>query len=526
MQIEKESTKDKNQLLTPVEFPELVIGIAGPIGVDIEKITNKISEVLSDLRYKSEYIHLTKEMEAFGESDWNVVEGNKYENYSSKMDYANKLREKFKDASTLARIAIQTIRQLRKFKTNDVTSTNPSTAYIIRQLKLPEEVQLLRKVYGKQFILISAYGTKEERQTRLFKEIKKSISTDKQDFDVQHLVEQLIFRDQNEENELGQNLTDTFHMADVFIDGISTLKMEQKIRRFFNAFFGNNEITPTIDEFGIYIAKSASLRSADLSRQVGASIISSKGDIITQSCNEVAKYGGGNYWDGEFPDNRDIKKGIDPNDALKREVIKNVLERLKKAKFLSDSCENLGSLDEILEKLTDKKNKKIGILSDAKIMDLTEFGRVVHAEMNSICDAARNGISVKDMILYCTTFPCHNCSKHIIASGITKVVYMEPYPKSKALELFSDEIEIETDSNPRKVSFVPFMGISPFRYQDIFEKGKRKSNGQANTWYAGVAKPLINIDFPSYPSTTELWAIAPLLGEFTAIKKNDDLGLT
>lgn len=151
----------------------------------------------------------------------------------------------------------------------------------------------------------------------------------------------MIYRDQNEESDLGQNLTDTFHMADVFIDGITALKMEEKIRRFFNAFFGSNEITPTKDEFGIYIAKSASLRSADLSRQVGASIISQEGDIITQSCNEVAKYGGGNYWGGEIPDNRDIKKGIDPNDALKREVIKNVLERLSAAKFLSKSCEEL-----------------------------------------------------------------------------------------------------------------------------------------------------------------------------------------
>ncbi|MDN3612645.1 hypothetical protein QWZ16_23945 [Vibrio ostreicida] len=26
-------------------------------------------------------------------------------------------------------------------------------------------------------------------------------------------------------------------------------------------------------------------------------------------------------------------------------------------------------------------------------------------------------------------FPCHNCAKHIVASGIKRVVYVEPYPK-------------------------------------------------------------------------------------------------
>lgn len=173
MQTNEKSTKDNYDTLTPVQFPELIIGIAGPIGVDVEKITKKISDVLKDLRYEAKTIHLTKEMQPFGSPEWKIKSNNKYENYSSKMDYANKLRKKFSDASTLARIAIQTIRQLRKFETKDVKSPRSSTAYIIRQLKLPEEVQLLRKVYGKQFILISAYGTKEERQKRLFNDIKK-----------------------------------------------------------------------------------------------------------------------------------------------------------------------------------------------------------------------------------------------------------------------------------------------------------------------------------------------------------------
>ena len=44
--------------------------------------------------------------------------------------------------------------------------------------------------------------------------------------------------------------------------------------------------------------------------------------------------------------------------------------------------------------------------------------------------------------LYTTTFPCHNCTRHIVASGIAKVYYIEPYAKSLALELHNDAIEL------------------------------------------------------------------------------------
>jgi hypothetical protein len=53
---------------------------------------------------------------------------------------------------------------------------------------------------------------------------------------------------------------------------------------------------------------------------------------------------------------------------------------------------------------------------------------------------------------------------------------MEPYPKSKAKELHKNEIEIEREVED-KVSFVPFLGISPFRYRDIFQKEQAKELG-------------------------------------------------
>lgn len=59
----------------------------------------------------------------------------------------------------------------------------------------------------------------------------------------------------------------------------------------------------------------------------------------------------------------------------------------------------------------------------------------VHAEMNAILQMARYGVSCEDTVLYVTTFPCINCMKAIINSGIREIVYLEDYdaPLSKQL---------------------------------------------------------------------------------------------
>jgi dCMP deaminase len=51
----------------------------------------------------------------------------------------------------------------------------------------------------------------------------------------------------------------------------------------------------------------------------------------------------------------------------------------------------------------------------------------IHAEMNAIIWAAREGISIKNATIYVTLEPCSDCSKNIIASGIKKIVYDKSY---------------------------------------------------------------------------------------------------
>jgi hypothetical protein len=89
---------------------------------------------------------------------------------------------------------------------------------------------------------------------------------------------------------------------------------------------------------------------------------------------------------------------------------------------------------------------------------------------------------------------------------------MEPYPKSKAKDLHQNEIEIEKETVGR-VSFVPFLGISPFRYRDIFQKQVKRKNpdGTAKRWLYNMPRPLIEISAPAYLDL-EKTEIAKLLG--------------
>jgi deoxycytidylate deaminase len=501
-----------------LQQPELVFGIAGAIGIDIDEITRSLTDALAAVDYGAVPIRITEEVADEVTTVSKPVSPNFGEEASYKMSHASEVCRRYKAADTLMRFAIRAIRNHRaavagitpklvpvssgEEETPPEERVIPKTAYIIRQLKRPEEVELLRKVYGKQFVLISAYGSVENRKRAIETLLRRSMPLNRPEHEISATADKLMHRDQHEEfDPLGQHLRDTFHLADVFVDGNSKAAMSAMISRFIGALFGKADVAPTKWEYGMYAAKSASLRSSDLSRQVGAAIFTSEGELIAQGCNEVPKAFGGTYWDGEDPDYRDVKLGQDPNDVLKREVVRDLLESLMRGGMLSEKATRIGAaadiVDALIRKPQDGSPEGHGCLAGSAVMELTEYGRVVHAEMCAICDAARLGRSVKGATIFCTTFPCHNCTKHLPAAGIGQVVYMEPYPKSKAKELHENEIEIEKASDTR-VSFLPFLGISPARYRDVFQKGKRKRDGVALDWIAESPRPLIQLSAPTY----------------------------
>ena len=165
-----------SEILSPIARPELFIGIAGPIGVDMDAIVQCLNEALMRVGYRPAPIRLTEEMVAIP-TGLPILTGDFYAEADSKMKYGNAIRSMSGDAAALASVAVMAIRSARRTATGDAGVAPNSVAFVIRQLKRPEEVEFLRRLYGKQFILISAYGSREQRRALIQERLRQTMAT-------------------------------------------------------------------------------------------------------------------------------------------------------------------------------------------------------------------------------------------------------------------------------------------------------------------------------------------------------------
>lgn len=207
--------------------------------------------------------------------------------------------------------------------------------------------------------------------------------------------------------------------------------------------------------------------------------------------NEVPSKQGGPYWENDQDDHRDHKEGKDSNYENRKRIVDSVVKQLNGKILEKTKAEELvratllkvvdrgSGIEESVAAVINELESKKAITTSAEVRrlieasdlkEITEYGRAVHAEMDAILTCARLGINTKGKHLFTTTFPCHNCTRHIIAAGLAKVIYIEPYPKSKAEALHSDAICFDEDEakNSGKIPFVPFVGVGPRRYLDLF----------------------------------------------------------
>ncbi|MFZ5943929.1 MAG: deoxycytidylate deaminase [Bacillota bacterium] len=67
-----------------------------------------------------------------------------------------------------------------------------------------------------------------------------------------------------------------------------------------------------------------------------------------------------------------------------------------------------------------------------------ELCRGLHAEQNSIIQAAVHGVPIQGGTLYSTTFPCVLCAKMLINAGIKRIIYRGTYPDELSLEILNE----------------------------------------------------------------------------------------
>lgn len=430
---------------------ELVIGLCGAIGSGVKSLKNTLKTSLESYGYEVVHIRISSII-AEKKGIVGIESTSGFKRYNVLQDAGDELREKYQSA-ILAACSIKEIavRRQELFNKNedtneDVVKTESKVAYILDQLKHPAEVELLRAVYNHNFYLFGLIRTEKERRANLEDE---KISPDE--------IDKLIRRDRKGTKN-GQQVEKTFHGADFFIRNQHNQSqfLTAAVERCLKLIHGTNGVTPTNDEVGMFSAYTASLRSACLSRQVGASIMNEAGKVISSGCNDVPEFNGGLYNANSNKDFRCVHKGYCSNDKHKNLLKDEIVEILRENKTLKG-------------KLKDKEYIELAdiITSDTKISSIIEYSRAIHAEMDAIVSLARQtSESTVGKTLYSTTYPCHNCARHIVAAGISKVIYIEPYEKSLAMRLHQDAISEIDEAD--KVSFIPFEGVSPRRFEKFF----------------------------------------------------------
>ena len=431
-------------LISQYSDSELILALIGAVGTQLNKAIDVLEEKLKQHGYTVLRIKVTSDILPNIVNIENFPPNDEYKRIKSLMDSGDKARKESKDNSILS-LGVAAYINLKRPK-----GDKSKIAYIISSLKHPEEVIRLRQIYPLGFYLIGVHCDEKRRYEYLTDDKRMS----------HEQAEELIKRDENDREKHGQHLSNAFHLSDFFIriDGQDD-QLKYSIWRIVDLLFSHPYTTPTFDEYAMFMAFSSTLRSADLSRQVGA-VVSKNNEIVSTGANDCPKFGGGLYWPEyngsthkieDQEDGRDFMRGEDSNKVEQQRIIDEIIGIGKKE----------GLNEQVLA----------NVLWKSRIKDITEYGRVVHAEMEAMLACARVGISTKGCTLYSTTFPCHNCAKHIVAAGIERVVFIEPYPKSKAIQFHSDSIFcgfVPDNDNQNLVHFEPFIGVGPRRFFDLF----------------------------------------------------------
>lgn len=479
----RRSDVDSNLVLKSLEANELVFAVVGPAGSGTSKIAEVLRQRATDLTPNTE-VEIIKGsaviQEWAEENFFPISDKNSLLRAQSLQDAGDKIRE-----TNSAGVAVRLIAAIRahrdaldtkRVRNNQTASEAPFRVYILDSLKHPAEVELLRRVYREAFCVIGVVCETNQRLKRL-QDAKCTDSSPKD-------VKRFIARDEDAGFAHGQKVADTFHLADFFVDNTPERILDHKenplwdvndqLGRLFDILIHKKLCRPTPSETGMFHAYGAQLRSACLSRQVGAALMDRQGNLLSTGTNEVPRAGGGVYG-GVFFDSE--------HDPLTD----------NRCAHYGGYCRNtqvaINIVSELVEAIPELENAQHATLRQrlkkTSLGRLLEFSRAVHAEMDALLSAARQGASPVGGRLFTTTFPCHYCARHIVSAGIDEVQYIEPYPKSRALELHGDAIvqsrdgwiapssAVSNGQNRSAVLFRPFTGVAPRMYRRAFFKDRK-----------------------------------------------------
>lgn len=477
---------------------ELVIALVGPVGSGCTTVGTAIAQELErSYDYK---VHHHKLSQFIGEYAHLVDEKLSSEIKASErvrrlQSIGDKLRQSF-GPGYLAAKAIEKIAEVRdqygiaKSEDGSDIPISQRRVHIIDSLKNPRELQLLRDTYGDMFWVFGVFAPESVRRERL--EHAQGLAAAS--------LQEIIATDYSEAEKHGQSVRDVFHGADFFVrnDQATEQSLKESIERYLEILFGYPVHTPTIDESSMYAAHAEASKSACLSRQVGAAITNADGEVIGLGRNDVPRFGGGLYGEENGGGDHRCFKWIGHrchNDFKKEKLYDQIVDKLIENQLVQGAA---------------LRNEIIKALKQTDVKQLIEYSRAVHAEMDAIVSVARSHKPGLDGgTLYATTFPCHSCARHIVASGIRKVLYIEPYPKSLALDLHRDAVSEDEHESAEKVVFLQYSGVAPRNILALFNTKltRKDADGKLREFDKRTASPLVAVSLDDFP-THEKYVIA------------------
>lgn len=484
---------------------ELIIGLVGPVGSGCSAAAVELTKIMEvQYNYAVQYHKISNIIRSAAATVDAAAPSttNRSESIGALQDIGDRLRQKFGNGY-LGRKVICSIGDKRYDEgfeeAADGTGKHPKKIriiHIIDSIKNPEEVKVLRKTYGEIFWLIGVTAPRDVRTRRLG--TQEGIDDTK--------IDDIIDRDFKEEEPYGQNVRDAYFLSDLFIrnDQANRSNLIETLNRFVDILFGIPVHTPTKDESSMYAAYAEAAKSACLSRQVGAAIVSAEGELIGIGRNDVPKFGGGLYNEDDHNDDHRCYawEGRECcNENKKSRLYDDIFNKLDEAGLLISGT-SVSTVSRELKK-TDLKS-------------LIEYSRAVHAEMDAITFVARtNKHGLHGGTLYSTTYPCHSCARHIVASGIYKVLYIEPYPKSLAIDLHSDAVSTNESKFGTLVVFLQYTGIAPKNILKLFHSGLSRKDpmGKVINVEQKTAMPVVEVPLDDYTKHEEIIATEVLRDE-------------
>lgn len=463
---------------------ELIFAFVEPIGGGAKDVAIQLEHMLLDqYKYQINSIPISKIIEEEAKSENlqtddfsffkinSISPSERAKHIFQFQAWGNELRERY-GHDFFAKRAIGKIAAYRRQhgyeQATEATAKIPKSlrvAHIIRSLKHEAELELLRAVYGNMLIVVAVSGSYEQHFRNHLPDgtTETELSNGRKEFNALSSIDQYDGKD------YGQRVRKIFFKANIFLkNDISSIKIE--LNRFLGLLFDLEVYSPSHHERMMYEAFSAGLMSTCLSRQVGAAISSKEQELISTGWNGVPRFGGGLATDHNELEKRALckTKGYCNSNKKISELVKEVYDKLLKEKLLLKKS----SFDDFEEAIL-----------GTSISSLIEFSRAIHAEMEAIISAARDGKNkLRGSSIFVTTYPCENCVKHILAAGISEVIFIEPYPKSRAKDFFPDFIAEPTKSenvstkseNDSKLQFIQFVGIAPISFQILYSASERK----------------------------------------------------